>query len=130
MTTTPTENTWEPPVEGYTTTPNCPTCGHSITVGALPVGEQIHEIGPCIECGDELSVRNDVMGLMVMGKAWRTMCDAAIAAELAARRKCPKCKRLRRVTTEGKIVLHTDRGERCDGSGADPVAEAPKSCSG
>lgn len=130
MTTTPTENTWTPPPDGYSTAPECPSCGHPITIGVLPIGDGTHELGPCIECGDELSARNDVMGLMVMGKAWRGLVDGAIERELAARRKCPKCKRLIRLTPEGKLQVHllggalgrgTALGERCAGSGGDPM---------
>jgi hypothetical protein len=128
-TTTPTEIPWTPPADGFSSTPNCPTCGHVITIGELPIGEAAHELGPCIGCGDELSARNDVMGLMVMGSAWRGLVDAAIAKELAARRKCPKCKRQIRVTAEGKLQVHLlagalrDRilGDRCEGSGGDPA---------
>lgn len=137
MTTTPTENTWTPPPDGYCTTPNCPRCGQVITIGDIPP-EATLELGPCGGCGDELSARDDAMGLMVMGQAWRALVDAAIAKELAARRKCPRCRRLIRITPEGKLQIHlvgqlgrgAALGTRCEGSGTDPLAplsEAVKS---
>jgi hypothetical protein len=116
--------TWTPPPEGYTTTPCCPACGTDVTLPA----EQLDDVplGPCGGCGDELVARRDAMGLMVKGSAWRALVDAAIGAELAARGKCPRCKRLVRVTADGTLQAHlvASTGKGCLGSGGQPERSA------
>jgi hypothetical protein len=71
----------------YSETPNCPGCGHVLSIPVTPLFEDAHfeGLGPCTGCGEELAFRRDVLGLQVIGSDFAAELQREIGKRLAER---------------------------------------------